>query len=321
MTVLHPLVSAACARHRIPESAVVPLDPENTGSPFAFGDNGGRPIESLDSLRRHAGLPRRWQPLVVTATADSPRERAVDELVRRGYTTVAIAAELAISPRTVTADRAKLRSRATPIERSFDDSKVCVIGRPTLLRDLVHDCLIEADVGVAPVPGSRIAAAVVVVVEPSARDFDVRPGARIVTCGSPPDSVGLVGAVRRGLVAVLSADPTPDEVIHAVRRAAEGSASFPQALIERLVVELYGPDAGSVVLSNRDRDMLDAISAGESMKQTARRLGVSQKTVENLRRQLYQKLGARSAAEAAALADRFATRTTRQMADSSTAVS
>ena len=76
-----------------------------------------------------------------------------------------------------------------------------------------------------------------------------------------------------------------------------------------------------MVLSNRDRDMLDAISAGESMKQTARRLGVSQKTVENLRRQLYQKLGARSAAEAAALADRFATRTTRQMADSSTAVS
>ena len=229
-----------------------PPDPENTGSPFAFGDNGGRPIESLDSLRRHAGLPRRWQPLVVTSTADSPRERAVDELVRRGYTTVAIAAELAISPRTVTADRARLRSRVTPIGRSFDDSKVCVIGRPTLLRDLVHDCLIEADVGVAPVPGSRIAAAVVVVVEPSARDFDVRPGARIVTCGSPPDSVGLVGAVRRGLVAVLSADPTPDEAIHAVRRAAEGSASFPQALIERLVDELYGPDAGSAVLSNRD---------------------------------------------------------------------
>ena len=317
--VLHPLLEAACARHGIPDAAVVPLGRDGTGDPFAVRGDGGETIESLDQLRHHAGLPRRWQPLVVGSTLASPRERAVDELVRRGYATAAIAAELGVSPRTVTGDRARLRKHAVSAERALDDSKVCVVGRPSLARDLVHDCLIDADVGVAPSPGSRPSASVVVAVRPSAREFDVRPGARIVACGLPPDSVGLAGAIRRGLVAVLPADPTPAEVLDAVRRALEGSISFPPAVVEQLVDELYGRDSGAVVLSDRDRDMLTAIRAGESMKQTARRLGISPKTVENLRRQLYQKLGARSAAEAVALAARNGANTPPQSADSSTA--
>jgi len=46
-----------------------------------------------------------------------------------------------------------------------------------------------------------------------------------------------------------------------------------------------------VVLTGREREIVAAIAAGQSTKQTARLLGISVRTVENLQGNLFRKLG------------------------------
>jgi DNA-binding CsgD family transcriptional regulator len=59
---------------------------------------------------------------------------------------------------------------------------------------------------------------------------------------------------------------------------------------------------GVLTLTPRDRDILDSIDRGESVKQTAYALGISMKTVENLQAALYRKLGVRNRVQAVAMA-------------------
>lgn len=59
---------------------------------------------------------------------------------------------------------------------------------------------------------------------------------------------------------------------------------------------------GILTLTPRDRDILDSIDRGESVKQTAYALGISMKTVENLQATLYRKLGVRNRVQAVAMA-------------------
>jgi DNA-binding NarL/FixJ family response regulator len=55
-------------------------------------------------------------------------------------------------------------------------------------------------------------------------------------------------------------------------------------------------------LTGRERDILQCIAQGDSVRQTARALGVAEKTVENLQSLLYRKLGVHNRVEALAVA-------------------
>jgi two-component system, NarL family, nitrate/nitrite response regulator NarL len=54
----------------------------------------------------------------------------------------------------------------------------------------------------------------------------------------------------------------------------------------------------NIKLTPREIDILNSIQRGESVKQTARALGISIKTVENLQSRLFRKVGARNRAQA-----------------------
>lgn len=54
---------------------------------------------------------------------------------------------------------------------------------------------------------------------------------------------------------------------------------------------------GLAALSPRERDILDAIIAGETSKETARRLSLSPRTVEVHRAHILKKLGAKNTAD------------------------
>ncbi|HJR25601.1 MAG TPA: helix-turn-helix transcriptional regulator, partial [Acidimicrobiales bacterium] len=54
----------------------------------------------------------------------------------------------------------------------------------------------------------------------------------------------------------------------------------------------------SADLTPRERQILLSIDRGESVKQTARSLGISPKTVENLQSRLFSKLDVRNRAQA-----------------------
>ncbi|WP_420453070.1 LuxR C-terminal-related transcriptional regulator [Ilumatobacter sp.] len=108
----------------------------------------------------------------------------------------------------------------------------------------------------------------------------------------------VVEAIEAGMVAHLPvATTTLDHLCRAIDDAAAGRPTLPPPTLHRLVDEAWNEGATTSELSPRDLDVVQGIRAGESVKQTARRLGVSRKTVENGRHRLFLRFGVHSAAE------------------------
>lgn len=171
-----------------------------------------------------------------------------------------------------------------------------VLGRPGLVFDLVARALAGTSI-----EGDH---AVVVTVDPDPDQWDAarQSGARIVlvrTGGVTPDAAAR--AVIDGADAVLDGSAAADELRAAVVAVAHGhtvlAGEVARALADRART-MHGPDNGAAKLSGREAEILGCINRGLSVKQTARELGVADKTVENLQSRLYRKLEARNRAQA-----------------------
>ena len=92
-------------------------------------------------------------------------------------------------------------------------------------------------------------------------------------------------------------------LLRAVRTVAGGGHLLESHHVEALVAELHKhrhDRFAPVRLTPRERDVLDALHEGKSLKQTASVMSVTVKTVENTQRLLFSKLGVRTRAEAVA---------------------
>jgi DNA-binding CsgD family transcriptional regulator len=74
---------------------------------------------------------------------------------------------------------------------------------------------------------------------------------------------------------------------------------------QALVSWAQGPAPTAPKLTARERDILDLIALGNTIRQTARALGIAAKTVENTQARLFRKLGARNRAETLTIAERW----------------
>lgn len=128
-------------------------------------------------------------------------------------------------------------------------------------------------------------------------------GARAVAVvtGGTPSTDDEVGLLLGGADAVVSVETGTDEVVRRVEVVSSGGAEVSpgrlRALLDRLR-ERSTRVTSSEDLTTRERQILVSIDRGESVKQTARTLGISPKTVENLQSKLFTKLGARNRAQA-----------------------
>ena len=145
--------------------------------------------------------------------------------------------------------------------------------------------------------------AVAVVLEPDDATWELvaRAGLRaVLITDAETDDHAVVDAVHRGAYGILGSDCSTDELISAVRSvASHGSALSPthaRAVVDALRRRTR-PET-PVAITGRERQILDAIADGESVKQTARRLGVSPRTIDNTQRVLFLKLGVRNRAHA-----------------------
>lgn len=294
VTPIPALLDVSLRRHGI-DPSVVQVLPGTLRSVVCRGTE----VTSLDALRAAATGRRPWRPPAVVTSPLNDREAAVAELVAAGKRTPEIATVLGVSERTITSARQALRTKAVVVADDHPE-EIRVVGAPTLLRDLVHDCLVGSGFPVARLAGSGPTTDVVVLVEPTARDLLGTGDCRTVVVGEVPRSVGLVNAIARGLIAVLDAGVAPAELCDAVDAARHGRPTLSAGVITRLVDELWRPSDRPTLLTERERAVLDGVARLESVKQTAKRLGLSAKTVENHRQQAYRKLGVRSAHEARA---------------------
>ena len=182
---------------------------------------------------------------------------------------------------------------------------LAVVGRGSAMaREAVEAVLIAAGFELRdPAPDTAV-----VLVDPTDEDWaqiDRLRSQCILITTDPLDADGVLAAVLRGADAVLEADAPPETLTHAIRVVCAGGAELSPLLV-RLVADALRvhvqADEPTLRLTKREREILLSIDAGETVKQTARTLGIAPKTVENLQSRLFRKLGVRNRAQAVALA-------------------
>lgn len=147
---------------------------------------------------------------------------------------------------------------------------------------------------------------VIVLVEPGQEHWDAARRSNLpvlLVLGQEAGDAEVVEAVVAGADAVVHADTAPDVVVRALEQVSQGG-SILRPSQARMVTRLARAAAAQpqVVLSRRESEIVASIADGKAVKQTARDLGISAKTVENLQGRLFRKLGVRSRAQAVARA-------------------
>ena len=111
-------------------------------------------------------------------------------------------------------------------------------------------------------------------------------------------------ALRSGAAGYLLKTVSRDELIRAVKAAAEG-AGYLQAEITRPVLQKFAASSepvGDFSLSPRESEVLQLVADGMSTKQASVELGIAESTVKTYLRVIFDKLGATHRAHAVALA-------------------
>jgi DNA-binding CsgD family transcriptional regulator len=116
------------------------------------------------------------------------------------------------------------------------------------------------------------------------------------------DRAVVVDALSHRANGLLVADDVQTGLASALRVVASGFFVLSSAYASAL--SAWRPQASTTIpqLTPRERDILDSIARGHTIRQTARALGIAAKTVENTQARLFRKLGARNRSETLAIA-------------------
>ncbi|HEX9342017.1 MAG TPA: LuxR C-terminal-related transcriptional regulator [Actinomycetota bacterium] len=266
------------------------------------------------------------------------RELAILRLISDGHTSGEISQALGVSRRTVEyqkrqifaklgvrsqahavalAARAGLLRPGTPVAESPGQSQQSreegraprrhpvVLGRPSPVLARLACILVRCELPEPPEPP------VAVLVDPEPGDWQAAAelGARIVLVPERDlDPAMAVEALLRGADAVVSATQESRKLVATVELVGAGQVVLDPLQARMLVdaargqLEAHGRGGEAPAPTRREREIFASIDRGESVKQTARALGISVKTVENLQRRLFRKLGVRNRAQAVAAA-------------------
>jgi DNA-binding NarL/FixJ family response regulator len=186
-----------------------------------------------------------------------------------------------------------------------------VLGSRGLERDVVRHALRIAGlltVDLVSLNEDGRAPIVAVLVDPSESDWaDAnKMHARIVVVqGGEVDPGSAVNTIVLGADAVVGSDLDVSELVDIIRTVASGHVHLSQEEADEVVDRLRKlPEdlSGQPSLTPRELDILTSIDRGDAVKQTARLLSISEKTVQNIQSRLFRKLSARNRAQAVAKA-------------------
>jgi DNA-binding NarL/FixJ family response regulator len=108
-------------------------------------------------------------------------------------------------------------------------------------------------------------------------------------------------AIEAGATGYMLKDAPRAELLHAVRAAAQGQSVLSPAVTARLMSRVRTPGAGP--LSQRELEVLELVAAGNSNREAAARLFITEATVKTHLLNIYAKLGVGD--RAAAVAEAF----------------
>ena len=119
--------------------------------------------------------------------------------------------------------------------------------------------------------------------------------------------VDLGKAIRAGVRGYLLKDMAPDDVVDAIRRVAAGELVVAPTMTVKMIEMLRGDQLGAEsknslkLLTEREREILQLLSRGESNKAIAQTLKISYDTVKQHVRHILNKLNLSSRVKAAVL--------------------
>lgn len=119
--------------------------------------------------------------------------------------------------------------------------------------------------------------------------------------------IDLANAIRAGVRGYLLKDMAPDDVVDAIRRVAAGELVVAPAMTIKMIEMLRGDQPGDEpknslkLLTDREREILQLLSRGESNKAIAQTLSISYDTVKQHVRHILTKLNLSSRVKAAVL--------------------
>ena len=116
--------------------------------------------------------------------------------------------------------------------------------------------------------------------------------------------------LQAGIVGFIEKTASPRQLIRSLRSAIEGCSVFPVPMLQKLVVRESEPPKTFeplevILLTDKERSILEGVMAGRSNKELAEALFMSQRTVENNLTGVFAKLGVHSRAEAALTAKKL----------------
>ncbi len=117
----------------------------------------------------------------------------------------------------------------------------------------------------------------------------------------------LTNAIRAGVRGYLLKDMAPDDVVDAIRRVAAGELVVAPTMTMKMIDMLRGEPLGQEpknslkLLTEREREILQLLSRGESNKAIAQTLNISYDTVKQHVRHILNKLNLSSRVKAAVL--------------------
>jgi two-component system response regulator DegU len=143
------------------------------------------------------------------------------------------------------------------------------------------------------------------------------PNTKVIMLSPNPDDEELFEIIKTAAVACLNKKASAEELISTVRRAKNGEYPINESLTTRPTVAKHvlkqfqdmasigkGIEAVAAPLTNREAQILNYISQGNSNKQIAYILDISEQTIKNHVSSILRKLNANDRAHAVALAMR-----------------
>ncbi|HEX6444307.1 MAG TPA: response regulator transcription factor [Streptosporangiales bacterium] len=125
-------------------------------------------------------------------------------------------------------------------------------------------------------------------------------GARVLVLTTYDTDSDALPAIEAGATGYLLKDAPRAELLRAVRAAASGQAVLAPSVASRLMSRVRGPETEP--LSPREREVLGLVASGNTNREVAARLFISEATVKTHLLNLYGKLGVSDRAAAVAAA-------------------
>ena len=134
----------------------------------------------------------------------------------------------------------------------------------------------------------------------------LRPGTPVLVISGELDDEAVRGSIEAGAQGYLYKDVGTEELRTAIRSLAAGASVLDPRVTGRVIVwaSQHAVDTAEETLSAREVEVVRRVARGESNKEIASRLGLSENTVKTYLRRVYRKLDCRTRSAAVALVAR-----------------